>query len=78
MTKAIEARINKLSNMISKVMEIKTALTVRGIKDFTISFEGKNEEAVKKFLDFMGNNITNVSHDYDLECDMTCIWYSAK
>lgn len=77
MTKAIEARKAKLSNMISKVMEIETELTIRGIKMFTVSFIGENEEACHKFTSFMGKNIKNVEIEYDEECDMTCIFYEA-
>ena len=50
--------------------------TVRGDRSFTFSFEGRDDVAVSKVVEFFAA-WANVSADYDEECDQTCIFIDA-
>ena len=50
--------------------------TVRGDRNFTFSFEGRDEEAVNKVVEFFAEQ-AKVSAEYDEDCDQTCIFIDA-
>ena len=50
--------------------------TIRGDRNFTFSFEGRDDAAVSKVVEFFAA-WANVSADYDEECDQTCIFIEA-
>jgi len=50
--------------------------TIRGDRNFTFSFEGRDEEAVNKVVEFFAEH-AKVSADYEEECDLTCIFIDA-
>ena len=66
-------------NAIAKIEQIagrSMEFTVRGERNFTFSFEGRDDAAVSKVVEFFAA-WANVSADYDEECDQTCIFVDA-
>lgn len=73
----------ELEQILSQIMDIKIEITIWGNnnENFTFSFEGKNDEAVKKFKKFFGDKVIiddQVSDPYDEETDMTYIYCKFK
>lgn len=62
----------KLERTLSIVAGIAIEVTVLK-KDATFSFEGKNDNAVSKIVDFFAGK-KQLEVDYDEECDFTCIY----
>ena len=50
--------------------------TVRGDRSFTFSFEGRDDAAVSKVVEFFADG-AKVHADYDEDCDQTCIFIDA-
>lgn len=50
--------------------------TVRGDRNFTFSFEGRDDAAVSKVVEFFAAH-AKVSAEYDEDCDQTCIFIDA-
>ena len=66
----------KLSGIVGASVEI----TVRNLRDFTISAEGNASAAMEKakvFLSLTGQ-IANWSVSYDAECDFTCAYFTVS
>jgi hypothetical protein len=51
-------------------------VTVRGDREFTFSAEGNVVDRLTAFVKSLPGAI-GVSGDYDLECDFTCVYFSA-
>ncbi len=64
-----------LEQRLSQRLGIKVEITIRAKNRFTLSFDGENKKAVKDFKTFMGPKLKRCDHEFDLECDMTCIWF---
>ncbi len=62
----------KLERTLSIVAGIAIEVTVLK-NDATFSFEGKNDNAVSKIVDFFAGK-KQLEVDYDEECDFTCIY----
>lgn len=62
----------KLERTLSIVAGIVIEVTVLK-NDATFSFEGKNDNAVSKIVDFFAGK-KQLEVDYDEECDFTCIY----
>lgn len=62
----------KLERTLSIVAGIAIEVTVLK-NDATFSFEGKNDNAVSKIVDFFAGK-KQLEVDYDKECDFTCIY----
>lgn len=62
----------KLERTLSIVSGIEIEVTVLK-NDATFSFEGKNDNAVSKIVDFFAGK-KELEVDYDEECDFTCIY----
>lgn len=67
-----------LEKELSKILKVEVEITIRDKNKFTVSFDGENKEAVKKFESFMNGKLSRIESEYDLECDMTCIWFDIK
>jgi len=50
--------------------------TIRGDRNFTFSFEGRDDAAVSKVVAFFAEQ-AKVSAEYDEDCDQTCIFIDA-
>jgi len=64
----------KLSGIVGASVEI----TVRNLRDFTLSAEGNATAAMEKakaFLSLTGQ-IANWSVSYDADCDFTCAYFT--
>lgn len=61
-----------LERTLSIVAGIAIEVTVLK-KDATFSFEGKNDNAVSRIIDFFAGK-KQLEVDYDEECDFTCIY----
>ena len=62
----------KLERTLSIVAGIAIEVTVLK-NDATFSFEGKNDNAVSKIVDFFAGK-KELEVEYDEECDFTCIY----
>jgi hypothetical protein len=70
--------LNKLQSIISLVAGITIEITVRGEKQFTFSFEGKNEGAIDKIKGYFKNGFSwGAESGYYEECDLTCLYANA-
>lgn len=72
-------KMETAKNTFNKVMGVEVELTIRGERKFTISFEGRNDAAVKRLKTYLGDTVEyeSLGDDYDEECDMTCIFFTA-
>lgn len=70
----INASIKKLESIISTVAGKPIEITIRGLNQFTFSFEGQDNSAFEKLKNYFGKNMTNAKNNYDVECDYTCIF----
>ena len=78
MNKAQEAKRNEIAGNFGKQIGVNNVeMTIRGLKSFTFSFEGKNEVAVEKAIE-MYKPISTVTSAYDEELDMSFIWIESK
>ena len=66
-----------LEAILQTVAGVAVELTIRAEKAFTISFDGRNDEAVKKIFAYFAGNVKTIESDYDAECDMSCVWFTA-
>ncbi len=66
-----------LKQVISQVAGIAVDFTIRGEKSFTFHFEGKNERAMNKIANYFLSANVQVTSEYDLEIDYTCIFIEA-
>lgn len=70
--------ISKLQSIVSLVAGISIEITIRGEKQFTFSFDGKNEEAISKIKNYFKNGFSwGKDSGYDDECDFTCLYANA-
>lgn len=67
---------NTLSR-IAKVAGRAVELTIRGDRNFTFSFDGRDDAAQNRLVSFFADAAKRVSSDYDAECDHTCIYVDA-
>lgn len=72
MTEAQQA-LKTMTDKISKIAGRQVEITIRGPKEFTFSFEGKDEQAAQNLADFFEGQAT-VKVEYDAEIDMTCVF----
>ena len=70
-------KTNMLKQVISQVAGIAVDFTIRGEKSFTFHFEGKNERAMNKIANYFLSANVQVTSEYDLEIDYTCIFIEA-
>jgi len=71
---------SKATGIFNQVMGLQTELTIRGERDFTVSFDGENKEAVAKLKKYLGNTVVydTTYPEYDEECEMTAIFFTVK
>ena len=70
-------KTNMLKQVISQVAGIEVDFTIRGEKSFTFHFEGKNERAMNKIVNYFLSANVQVTPEYDLEIDYTCVFIEA-
>jgi hypothetical protein len=76
--KSATARKSALEKKLSGIVGASVEITVRNLRDFTISAEGDARaamESAKSFLSLTGQ-IVNWSVSFDAECDYTCAYFS--
>ncbi|RIQ79060.1 hypothetical protein D0837_17260 [Bordetella avium] len=62
---------------ITKIAGRAVELTIRGEKSFTFSFDGRDDSASARLMDFFRSATAKVTSDYDAECDHTCVYVDA-
>lgn len=68
-----------LAQTLTTVMGVQVEITIRGVKQFTVSFDGENKKAVAKLKKYFGVLVIfEEGSGYDEECDQTCIYFTAK
>ena len=75
MNEATQA-LNKMTAKISDVAGREIEITVRGLRAFTFSFDGRDDVASAKLAAFFASE-AKVVCEYDEECDQTCIFIDA-
>lgn len=74
------AQIRKasLQAKLSAVVGVQIEITVRNLRDFTLSAEGDARAAMEKAKAFlsMTGQISNWSCEYDADCDFTCAYFT--
>ncbi|MGU9992736.1 hypothetical protein D0839_16285 [Bordetella avium] len=61
---------------ITKIAGRAVELTIRGEKSFTFSFDGRDDSASARLMDFF-RSAGKAASDYDAECDHTCVYVDA-
>jgi hypothetical protein len=69
--------MKNIENTLSKVCGEKVEITIRGLREFTASFIGNNQDAVKKVNEFFNGKLKSFESEYDAECDLTVIYFTA-
>lgn len=72
------SRKTALETKLSGIVGASVEITVRNLRDFTISAEGNATAAMEKakaFLSLTGQ-IANWSVSYDADCDFTCAYFT--
>lgn len=77
---AINNRIKRLESVLSSVAGKAIEITIRGEKEFTIGFEGTCEAAERRIKMYFKGQVTwtNKTAAYDVECDYTALYMTAK
>ena len=70
--------MEELQTMLSKYSGVPVEITIRGEKEFTFSFEGKNETALEKIVNFFKKEAARITYVYDSECNYSAIYLQAK
>lgn len=70
----INILIKKLESIISSVVNKQIEITVRGLTEFTFSFEGQDNNVFENLKKYFGAKMTGAKNHYDAECDYTCIY----
>ena len=78
MTSQQKATLTRLENAMSQVAGFAIELTIRGTNQFTASSEGKADFA--RLVEWLKNCSYTVAcnADYDEECDLSCLYFSAN
>jgi hypothetical protein len=66
-----------LEHNLSKLTGIACEITIRGLRAFTISFEGENAKAIDCLKRYFNGHVKTWESDYDLECNHTAIYFTA-
>lgn len=77
MTTSNSIAISRLESILSMVAGVKIEIVIRGHKQFTYCFEGKNvvaEDKVKKYFAAQGS--FSDESGYDEECDYSCLYHN--
>lgn len=71
-------RQTSLESKISEICGAKVEITVRGLKEFTLSVEGNASAALGKAKEFLSltGQISKWDQSFDIECDMTFAWFT--
>lgn len=64
--------IKEISAVAGRAVE----LTIRGQRNFTFSFEGRDDNASAKLVSFFRKE-AKARSEYDEECDLTCVYVDA-
>lgn len=71
-----------LEAQLTKIAGVQVEITVRGEKAFTFSWDGQDNGAAEKIKAFFGFQMKFESFDndplYDEECDMCCMYATAR
>lgn len=67
-------KLKSLEIILSRVCGRKVEITIRGLRDFTFSFEGEDQSGVDKIRDYFKEFTDSCLVDYDKECDYTCVY----
>jgi len=71
-------RLASLESKLSEICGAQVEITVRGLKEFTLSVDGNATDAMKKakaFLSLAGQ-VSKWEQSFDEECDMTFAWFT--
>jgi hypothetical protein len=67
------AKIQLVQKVISQVAGINVELTIRGLREFTFHYEGKNDLAMKRICNYF-KGTAKIECEYDIECDYSCVF----
>jgi len=73
---ATKTRKAALEKQMTALAGVVVEITVRDLKEFTMSFAGKNDAAARKLRDFFKAQVRNVEIEYDFDCAETYVYIS--
>lgn len=72
-----QKKLENMANLLSLMFGVKLEITIRGLRDFTFSFEGNNDATKKAIEKYFRKNAVKVWSLYDSECDLTCVYVNS-
>lgn len=66
-----------LESVLSKVAGVEVGICIRGEREFTFHYEGRNDAAAAKLVKWLGAS-GEAKVEYDADIDFTCIFVTAK
>lgn len=74
---SLKERHSNLEKALSEIFGVTVEITMRGQRDFTVSFEGENAVVADKIKKYFESATKKIEVDYDKECDHTAIYFTA-
>ena len=79
MTTAQEATLRQLEAAMSNAAGFTVELTIRAVGHFTASADGKKDfTRLSKWMQSTKQFSVTVEENYDAECDLSCLYFTAK
>lgn len=67
-------KIESVKKMMSLLAGIPVDFTIRGENKFTFHYEGKNEKAMNKLINYFSKANVKIETEYDVELNYSCLF----